>query len=111
MLFKGAWATICDTGWDNLDAKVVCRQLGFSDVGATPTCCGHFGQGSGSILTDPGCIGIETSLDQCQHLNRTASSCNHYEDAGVICGNKTGKYVNDIASCFSIMKTLSRLAV
>ena len=93
MLYNGAWGTVCDNHWEDVDAKVVCHQLGFSDVGTIPKCCAAFGQGSGSVMIDQArCNGTELSLDQCR-LNMGHQNCQHSRDASVICGNLTGKYV------------------
>ena len=31
--YDGVWGSICPRYWDNNDAKVACRQLGYTDIG------------------------------------------------------------------------------
>ena len=86
------WGTVCDDGWDNTDAGVVCRQLGFGSSG-TAIGSAHFGQGSGSIwLDNVMCNGSESTLASCGHLGIDITrSCSHSEDAGVRCYGGQGK--------------------
>ena len=80
------WGTVCDDGWDNTDAGVVCRQLGFGSSGTAIGSAG-FGQGSGSIwLNSVTCTGNESALANCGHLGvGNTIDCLHTEDAGVRC--------------------------
>ena len=87
--YDGEWGTVCDDGWDDTDAGVVCRQLGFGSLGTAIGSAG-FGQGSGPIWLDSvTCSGSETILPNCGHLGINITGCAHTNDAGVTC-NITG---------------------
>ena len=91
VFYKGLWGTVCDDGWDNTDAGVVCRQLGFGSSGTAIVSAG-FGQGLGSIWLDGvSCSGDEFALANCGHLGVSViRSCAHSEDAGVRCSGGQG---------------------
>ncbi|XP_038060515.1 deleted in malignant brain tumors 1 protein-like [Patiria miniata] len=79
----GAWATVCDHGWDITDATVVCQQLGHTGA-LSANSSAAFGQGTGNIVFDKvACKGTENRLHDCP-LD-TTNNCSHSQDAGVVC--------------------------
>ena len=85
VLVDGQWGTVCDDLWDLADAKVVCRQLGYSGASAALQRA-RFGEGTGSIwLDNVQCTGNETSLNECNMNDIGDENCGHFEDAGVTC--------------------------
>ena len=90
--YNGEWGTVCDDGWDNTDAGVVCRQLGFGSSGLRYIRA-YFGQGLGPIWLDNiACTGSESTLASCGHLGLNITrSCSHNEDAGLRCYGGQGK--------------------
>lgn len=83
---NGAWRTVCDTEFDFREARVACRQLGFSGtVGAVKRSV--FGAGTGHIWSgDLNCSGREANLLDCPGpVGPAQRICNHNSDVGVIC--------------------------
>lgn len=73
---------ICDSGWDDADADVVCRKMGF-DYGSA-VCCSMFGQVDGNFtLTNVDCEGDEFTIWDCPSTNTVF--CQYDQAAGVEC--------------------------
>ena len=84
------WGTVCDQMWDDINAGVVCRQLGLTSAGSI-TVTG-ISEGTGRIwLNNVHCIGNERVLVDCSYTIVNASSCTHAQDSTVRC--QTGTYI------------------
>ena len=110
--FNGIWGTICSLNWDDQDASVACKQLGYSAEGSTQilkcicnaffTCCEQFTLTIGALsigsyhdhvsnvhIIDISCTGFESSVFDCPHTAATPSqSCPNNADAYIQCNGK-----------------------
>ena len=103
MLHGGVWGTVCDDGWSDDNAAVLCRQLGLPADNAQATFTAHFGEGTGPIwLDEVDCRGSEINVALCSHEGWGNHDCDHSEDAGVIC--ESGNHGNMIKNldCFFV---------
>ncbi|KAK7901160.1 hypothetical protein WMY93_017929 [Mugilogobius chulae] len=83
----GNWGTVCDDNWSEVNAQVVCRQLGFSGWSTG----GSYEEGRGLILLDEvQCKGTEHSLLACSHSPLGQHDCTHSEDVAVRCQRPIG---------------------
>ena len=89
IMYQGIWGTICDDGWDNNDATVVCRELGFLNGVATQPLF-QFNRGP-VWLRQVECLGNESKLSLCPHSGvGSVGNCTHVQDVGVKCSGVKG---------------------
>ena len=93
IMYQGIWGTICDDGWNDIDATVVCRELGF--LNGIKRRQPKFNSGSSPVwLNNVGCLGSERRLSYCRHNGvGNVGNCSHAQDAGVQCSGVKGTYI------------------
>ena len=84
-MYQGIWGTICEDGWDDIDAGVVCRELGYVYGNATRQSL--FGSSADPVwLSQVACLGNEKKLSHCMHTGASnVGNCSHVQLAGVQC--------------------------
>ncbi|XP_060585690.1 deleted in malignant brain tumors 1 protein-like, partial [Ruditapes philippinarum] len=84
------WGTICDTGFDSADARVICRMFGLQYKSFFPKASHYSKKGSGPIyISNMKCNGTESHINECSY--EISNQCTHYDDVAVEC---TGYHLN-----------------
>ena len=85
----GQWGTVCNSGWDLVDATVVCHQLGYLRAVGAPRSAA-FGAGSGpSWYNNVQCTGNERNLTECSKYEMLGEACTHSRDVGAVCSSES----------------------
>ena len=83
---ENRWGTVCHDLWSTSNARVACRQLGFSTTGVAELNGFAVADGTGPIwLDNVACHGTEARLVDCPANPLGSHDCVHAEDAGVRC--------------------------
>ncbi|XP_064616660.1 deleted in malignant brain tumors 1 protein-like [Liolophura sinensis] len=103
---QGQWGAVCDTNWDDSDARVVCTMLRYSPEHAKGHPSSMFGTSLGLpfLLGDVSCTGNEQSLSQCRLTSPVSGNC-RYRDVGVDCFHPG--YMSGYQTTVDMMKTTS----
>jgi hypothetical protein len=81
--YMGEWRSVCDDGFDQQDADVACRQMGYS--GAESFMTSVSGTNEMFWLDDLACTGEESTLDDCASSGWGVENCGATESVSVVC--------------------------
>ena len=96
----GVWGSVCSSGWDTSDARVICKQLGHSDSGIVHSVIlillhsivpvvslnGKYGVGDGPIyFSNLLCQGWEHTYSLCSKSSYLHFTCSNTAIAGTLC--------------------------
>ncbi|XP_019848942.1 PREDICTED: deleted in malignant brain tumors 1 protein-like [Amphimedon queenslandica] len=82
----GVWGSVCSSGWDTNDAKVICKQLGYLDSEPVVSLNGKYGVGDGPIyFSDLSCQGWEHTFTICSKSSYLHFTCSNIAIAGALC--------------------------
>ena len=87
VFYLGEWGAVCDSGWDERDARIVCRDLGFPGV-VNPLHrynVPYIGDDFPSWLSNLGCRGDEERLGSCRNDGWGHHSCTRDKFVGLDC--------------------------
>ncbi|XP_072013340.1 scavenger receptor cysteine-rich domain-containing protein DMBT1-like [Amphiura filiformis] len=88
--YGGAWGTVCDDLFGEVDGTVACRQLGFGTLDRLFTPSWSMTSNSRIWLDNVECSGQETRLADCPHANWGLTNCQAIENVGLACGVEVG---------------------
>lgn len=91
------WSQVCDEGWDETDATVLCKELGFVHGYAITNA--DITKGDLSTFTDAfwkfNCTGNETTLANCTKADHWQGHCTNGNLAAAVCHKKHKDKVNN----------------
>ena len=82
--YDGQWGNVCDQGFDETAAGVVCRQLGFTS-GNVVDAANYVTEEVKFSLDEVSCDGSEKMLGTCPHNGWGIHDCFSYEAVALTC--------------------------
>ncbi|KAL6460131.1 hypothetical protein MHYP_G00318900 [Metynnis hypsauchen] len=107
VLHGETWSTVCDAGFDQQDAEVVCRELGcglpVEVLGAAA-----FGRGEGQVWSEElQCRGNESQIYFCPTSPSLKHNCTNENDVGLVCaGHRKSRLIDGPHSCSGRVEVL-----